>query len=345
MKKILLSLLAVCVLSSSAFACNWFKPKANTSDIKTANLFNSKLSDSNTVWVGTFQLLWNDLCDNYVNGPIVFTNGQTQFAEELNKQSFNKSMISEDSYYTAHGVMTKSFKKQIEDALQQKFNDKSDILNTLNWDGKSFLAYAMLKKDFQFVHAFDVLPKEKFGKSDELVKYFGFQKKATTEQREPIRVMFYNSVNDFAIKINTKSNDKVVLYRTDSKASFEDIYNEMLNKSRTFKGTKSFKDNDKLKVPYLTFNTKHEFKELTGKHIKGTDLTIDSALQTVKFKMDNKGVQLKSEAAMIMRMSMLNPENEPPRYFYLNNNFVLFLIEEDKPYFALKVVDAAKLDK
>lgn len=44
--------------------------------------------------------------------------------------------------------------------------------------------------------------------------------------------------------------------------------------------------------------------------------------------MNNEGVKLKSEAAMIAKMSALLPEKG--RKFYFTDNFVLFLIEKDK---------------
>lgn len=338
MKKILLSLLSVLILSSSTYACDIFK-KQTSDNVLTANLFNSQLTNDNTVWVGTFQLLWNNLSDNYVKGPIVFSNGQVLLAEELNKQEFNKSMLSENAYYTTYGVMTKPFKKEIESDLKKKFNDKSDILDTLDWNGKNFLAYAMLKKDFEFVKAFAQLKKDKFGSLSKKVKYFGLDNNTSIEQRNSIKVLFHNSDNDFAIKINTKANDKVILYRTDCNKSFEDIYNSMLEKALVYEGSKNYLAKDRFKVPYIEFSTKHTFDELADKHIKGTDLVINKALQTVKFKMDNKGVKLKSEAAMIMKMSLAPSDLQKPRNFYFDDTFVIFLIEKDKPYFALKVVD------
>ena len=101
--------------------------------------------------------------------------------------------------------------------------------------------------------------------------------------------------------------------------------------------------NEKFKVPNLKFKTDHEYTELAGKTIKNTDFTIDAALQSIEFNMNNKGVELKSEAALIMKMSMPLPVVEEPRDFFFNDTFVLFLIEKDKPYFALRVNDAASL--
>ena len=59
-------------------------------------------------------------------------------------------------------------------------------------------------------------------------------------------------------------------------------------------------------------------------------------METVKFEMDNTGVKLKSEAAIIAKMTALLPSAEP-RYFYFDDTFVLFLKEKgkDKPYFII----------
>ena len=63
--------------------------------------------------------------------------------------------------------------------------------------------------------------------------------------------------------------------------------------------------------------------------------------------MNNEGVKLKSEAAMMMATSAAPGFRPQIRYFYFNKNFVLFLIEKDKnvPYFAMRVVDVAKLNE
>lgn len=347
-KKIILLILSLFIFSSSAFAFsfNFFKPKLKTQDaLVTAPLFNSQFSGSNIVWVGTFQLLWNDLCDNVVKGPIVFLNGQTKFAEELNKQEFNKDMLSESAYYTNHGFMTKEFKKTIETDLKNKFNDKSDILDSFNWNGSDFLAYAMLKKDFQFVQEFNELAEVPFGKNPVKVKYFGIDKNSPKDLRDNVRVMFYNSDRDFALKLYTKGFDKVILYRTDDNSSFDKIYADFLEKSKKYTGNKHFTSKDRFKVPFIEFKTKHEYKDLSGKAIKGTNFVIDRALQTVDFKMDNKGVKLKSEAAMIMLTTALRPQTDRPRDFYFDDTFVMFLIEKDKPYFALRVNDVEKLNR
>ena len=87
------------------------------------------------------------------------------------------------------------------------------------------------------------------------------------------------------------------------------------------------------------------FDEITNKRIKGTKLVIDKAMETIKFDMNNKGVELKSEAAMaVATCSLPSPEERIPRFFYFDDTFVVFLkeIDKDKPYFALRVNDISK---
>ena len=344
MKKIILTALAISLLSSSAFAFSFFK-KTKQADLLTVPLFNSETVAENKVWAGTFELVWNDLMDNVVKAPVVFTDGESALASELNKQNFKKEYLSDNAYYTAHGVMTKSLKKSIEVGLLEKFNDKSDILDSLSWNGKSFLVYAMLKKDFEFVSAFKELKKDKFANKGKKVKYFGIERNGKSELRDSMSVLFYNSSDDFAVQIYTKTDDKVILYRTNDNVSFEKMYNDVLAKSSVYKGSKAFTKKDRLRVPFIEFKTKHLYKELANKTILNSDLTIDEALQTIDFKIDNKGVKLKSEAALVMKMSLEPIGKSEPRDFFFNDAFVLYLIEKDKPYFALRVADLAGLNK
>lgn len=344
MKKTFLTIIAMLLLSTSAFAFPFFKKAAST-ELVTLPLFASESAAENKVWVGTFELVWNVLMDDIVKGPISFVNGTPALVKELNKQAFKADMISDDSYYTAHGVMTPELKNTIDTALKEKFNETSDLLKGVDWNSNKYLVYAMLKKDFEFITAFDKLASDTFGKQNKTeVEYFGINKNSKGDVRDNLTVLFYNSSKDFAVKIYTKDNDKIILYRTNDNKSFDKLYADVLNKSTKYNGTRTFNKKDELKVPNINFKNKKEYTELEGKTIKGTDFTIDAALQTIEFNMDNKGVDLKSEAALIMKMSMPMPVTEKPRKLYFNDTFTMFLIEKDTPYFALRVKDVEAIN-
>ena len=306
--------------------------------------FSQKPTQQNVLWVGTFQMVWNEFSNNIVKGPIKFKFYKSKLAEILNKQEFTKEMLSEDSYYTAWGKTDLALKKQIEDAIMQKFNEKSELLDKINWKSanRAYLLYAMLVKNFDFSPKFDILPREKFGNDKELVHYFGIDKRSSDRLYKNVRVLFYNNQWDYAVALNSDK-DEVILYRTNSRKNFSDLYNTLNKKSQSYKGNKEFVAGDQLKVPYMSVEQNVSYDVLCGKIIENTDrLYIDKALQTVQFSMNNNGVKLKSEAVMsIMTMSMPIIVAQNGRNFFFNNTFVLFMKEKDKqlPYFALRVKD------
>ena len=78
--------------------------------------FTSKIStiDTNKVWVGTFNLVWNDFMNEVIKGKIEFVDGYSELANELNKQSFTAEELSEESYYKIYGKSSLKLKQQIE---------------------------------------------------------------------------------------------------------------------------------------------------------------------------------------------------------------------------------------
>ena len=92
------------------------KNKSKTEEAKEIELLptmNSESNAPNRIWVGTFQIVWNEVADNIVKAPIEFVTGTTQTAKDLNSREFKKSDISEDSYYTTYGVIEPSLKTRI----------------------------------------------------------------------------------------------------------------------------------------------------------------------------------------------------------------------------------------
>lgn len=317
------------------------------SEIEIQPTMQSRSNAQDRVWVGTFQLVWNDFMDKIVHNPIRFREGTPVFVQELNKQEFTTEDISEASYYKITTKVTNKTKQQITKAIRKKFKETSDILDKLDLTPRNdkFLIYAMLKKDFEFPTEFKKLGTYAFG-NDQTAEYFGVTKNSKDEYENGVKVLFYNNVDDYAVLLKTKSNDEVYLYKNAANKEFQYLYSDMLKKKAAFKGETVFGNDDELRVPNIKFFEEKSFDELSGKRVMGTNLVIDQAIETIKFDMDNKGVKLKSEAAMtIMKMSLM-PDSEQ-RLFYFDNTFVIFLKEKSKksPYFALRVHDISKYQK
>lgn len=307
----------------------------------------SRSNAQDRVWVGTLQLVWNDFMDKVVHNPVRFREGTPVFVQELNKQAFTVDDLSDKSYYKITTKVTSNTKKQITKAIRKKFKESSDILDKLDLTPRNdkFLIYAMLKKDFEFQNEFKKLGKFAFGE-EQTAEYFGTGKNSKDDFEDCIKVLFYNNPEDFAVVLKTKSDDEVYLYKNGANKEFQYLYADMLKKKSAFKGETAFGNDDELRVPNIKLFEEKTFEELSGKRVMGTNLVIDQVIETIKFDMDNKGVKLKSEAAMsFMKMSLM-PDNEQ-RLFYFNDTFVLFLKEKDKkkPYFALRVHDISKYQK
>ena len=73
-----------------------------------------------------------------------------------------------------------------------------------------------------------------------------------------------------------------------------------------------------------------------------------SSKKIIKFSLDEKGGEIKSEAAIDISTSSIGSFiKEKPRYFYLDDTFAIFLKEKDKdkPYFAARIDDITKFQK
>ena len=330
MKKIILSILASLLLFSPAFA----------GSIDVLPTMSSKTNVQDRVWVGTFQLVWNDFMDKIAFSQIKFPGGTPVIVNELNRQDFTEEDLSSKSYYKYIGPIKKNTKKVIAKAIKKKFNETSDILDKLDLtpSRQRFIAYAMLKKDFKFVVPFDKLGLSPF--RDTEAEYFGISKDSSKELDKGVEVLFYNTPSDFAVKLDTEGKDEVYLYKTSNTNTFNYLYEDMLKKQEVYSGSQKFGENDELKIPNLKFFEEKVFDEICGNRVKGTNLVIDKAMETVEFEMNNSGVELKSEAAIIATMTALMPKEEV-RYFFFDDTFVVFLKEKEKskPYFALRVHD------
>ena len=307
-------------------------------------------------WCCTFQLVWNDMKNEIVGQDVVFT-PQEEMAENLNKEEFTEDMISDEYYYKKYGIMTLSLKEEIENAINEKFNQESDILDDLNWNEAetenetssitNYLFYTMLYRKFEVLYKSDKLENGDFGEYKN-VEYFGINSSTDDEVGDQIDVLYYNSQDDFAVVLNTKTDDEVIFCENPEGETFKQIYDNMNQKASNYTGDTNFYDMDEFKAPRLDFDIKREYTELEGKLFKTIDgeAQIGKALQTIKLSLDENGGEIKSEAAIVLKESLAAEPaaEEEPRYFYVDDTFVIFLKEKgkDAPYFAARVDDITK---
>lgn len=318
---------------------------------------------SDSSWCGTFQLVWNDMKNDVVKKDVIFT-PQEEMADNLNKEEFTQDMISDEYYFKIYGLKSIKLKEQIENGIMEKFNQESDIINGFDWSEdelnnpndpyvRRYYFYVMLYRRFEFLQEFDKLDNGKFGDKYNDIEYFGIDGNTENSIGDQIDVLYYNSQDDFAIIVNTKTDDEVIFCKNPQGENFNEIYDNMNKETSKYTGSKTFKNADEFKAPKLTFNEEKEYTELQNKVFKTNDQIYDSAeiskaIQTIKFSLDEKGGEIKSEAAIDIKSFSgsvdTKPKAEKPRYFYVDDTFAIFLREKGQktPYFAGRIEDITK---
>ena len=277
------------------------------------------------------------------NKTVEFEDGNSMLVDELNKRTFTKDMLSKDDYYIKVGKTSPKLKEEIKNELSQKFNiNVSNVLDEIDFENDTnaimgYTVYSMLMKNFEFIVPFDKLGGFRFDDNEGYVEYFGINNASDESLNQNVEVLFYNNRNDFAVKLKTKENEELILYMNETYTSFNDMYNEIEEKSKNYSGDKTFNQSDELKIPYINVDTIINYDELCGKIIKDTDqMYISNAIQNVKFTLNEKGGNLLSEATVV---SEYNSLAENARFFNFTKPFIIFMKEENKskPYFSLKV--------
>ena len=328
--KVLIIFTAITVLLSGiVYAVTQLYKRFNTNHNITMNpSYKSTLNENtiNNLWVGTLDLAWKELAEKIGKEKIELEDENVQIAKDLSASPFTKEMLDKNDYkINIERTITNGYK--IETTLNKELNflEKFDNFNEYNW---------------------------KFGESEEFIKYFGINNASSENMNKNIEILFYNPIsinnshsNDFAIKLKTKEEDEIILYRTDTNKSFEEYYKEIENKTNLYTGNRKFKEIDELRIPYVRVNGMISYDELYGKEIKNSEgLYIFDTIQNVNFYLNESGCNLKSKATMVTEYLSVGIDT---KYCYFQDNFIIFMKEKnsDIPYFALKIDNSDILEK
>ena len=88
-----------------------------------------------TSWCPTFQLIWNDFKNDIVKEDIKFDE-KLDMLDNLNKEGFTLNDISDSYYFKIYGRKNLELKSKIENAIKEKFNQNSDILDKFDWSSE-----------------------------------------------------------------------------------------------------------------------------------------------------------------------------------------------------------------
>ena len=290
----------------------------------------------NAAWCAPMQICWQKFLTVYNDNEPIPENGMPDIVSELNGATFTTDMLGIDHYVSFAGPATTEAKADIERLIDERFDQKSDILDSLTWSDDPatalMLFYAMLYRQFTFPFPFDTLENADFGTAEggnlgENVAYFGFGEDSTDyEVIDQVTPLFWESGDRFAVQIWCETDDILVLARGAKGSTFDELWNDIQ--------TSRAAEEARLEVasfacPKLEVDVVTQYAELAGLTIttsSGEEVPITEALQTLKFKLDETGGVIKSEAAVMAGSAA--PISEPePHDFRFDDSFVLFLVD------------------
>ena len=325
------------------------------STVVTPHLAEPIQAGRNVLWCGTFQLVWNEVCS--LIGEDIRLTDEPAMVAELNRKQFTRADLDDASYVALAGFVLNDIFRRIKLALADKFHGRATPRFLPSPDltprPQDIVAYAYLFKHLEFPRPFERLPdKMSFQGQDVPVFGLGEFKEAHRKLYGQVTILDYESGDDFVIELKTRSpGDRLILAKVAPGATLEATVADVQARTAGAEPT-SMLDGDVLSVPKLNFDLTREYRELYGRFLLASnpavakDLMVLSALQNIRFQMDEKGVRLKSEASMSFGCDVVAPP-QPVHVLVFDKPFLILMQRAGThaPYFALWVGNAELLVK
>ena len=317
-------------------------PIAKSSDLKrtliTPILETEIKPDQNLIYCATFQLAWNEWRDSFQ----LHLPEDPEIIKQLDEKMFIKGYLSEDCYVAMSGRW-KNIHETINKILKEKFGDEAWFLTKERvlenrFSEEAFMAYAFLFKNLVFPEMFESLDEPILFESQEAffkVEGFGIKEFMPDEEKhknlgKQVSVYYYKydskkSPDEFVIELKPESsNEEIIIAQvTPGKTLLETINNtqEVISENRPT----SLRRHETLQIPKFDFDIEHNFTEIE-KYLARLVAGPAKAYQRIKFKLDEKGAILKSEAIIITASAIIMP-----RHFIVSKPFLIYLRQKDSP--------------
>lgn len=300
-------------------------------------------SGKNVLWCATFQMAWDGATQHF-GGPLRLKPA-SKLAESLNRSPFKRQWIDEASVFVAGGSVGEGVLDRIDQGARAK-GGASRLLGPLRRQSspEDLVFYALLVKNLEFEKPFAKLGNWKVG--DRGVPWFGFtpQLEGRGPLLQQVGVHHYGAKNDFVIELrSTTSDDQLLLAKLpQAPATAGAAGRAVLGRLRADPPRAA--GNDLLAVPHIVADEKVSFSELEGRTVPGTGRFVRSAMQTIDFRMDEKGVKLRSEASISFGCSAQH--HVDPRLMILDPPFAIVMKRKGapQPYFVAWIANADLLD-
>jgi len=304
------------------------------------------VAGENVIWSGSFQLAWNELID-LLGEPVKF-NQDSAMVAALNKQLFTASDVDEAAYIAVADFVGNDVFGQIDRALFLKFlgaarpQYKPDPALTPR--PQDIVVYSYLFKNLRFAKRFEELD-EPLSFEGQPVACFGVERYKPHQEaiRSQVKILSYADEDDFVIELTSKSaDDQIILAKVAPGATLEETIQAVLPAAAGPGEVMGYAD--VLMAPKINFDIRRPYDEIMGLNLRTSnpdvakDLLVLSAVQGIRFQLDEKGVRLRDESYISLGCSASSPP-VPEHLLIFDKPFLIMLkqTQADRPYFAMWV--------
>lgn len=278
--------------------------------------------NANVIWCNTFQLAWHELSS--VLGEEKMAGYASPTITQLNRSRASKDDLDEPSYVAAAGSGP-DFVRRVHRELEEKFKGQASSQFLPALTGSVPCAFSYLFKSLPFRWAFHRF-ETPLGFGGRQVESWGISQlldfdKAEIQQSSQIYVHEYTSPEQFILELKVLSDgDQLILARVPARGTVQEtiagIRQRLSENARP--GLRELED---LQVPVFNFEILRQFREVSP--------PLADAAQVVRFRLDERGAILRSEA--------ISASAQPQRRFIFDGPFCVLLQRRNstQPYFFL----------
>ncbi len=296
----------------------------------------------NTLWCATAPLAWRALTEQ-LGGPVAVTDGPA-WVDALNRSPVGPDDVAAAARVCDAGRVSDGVIDRIERAVRARFNASEPLLASFRaLPPDAIVAYARLQKALRFPTPFDRFDERLrfvWSGGEARVASFGVDDYDNgdarhRELRKQVRIHGYTSPEDFAVVVDTKEGDEVVLARLAPAATLRATVDAALARVATAPA-EQLGAGDVLSIPRFDFDLTHDYRDIAGKRLANDGFagaSIGRAFQRIRFEMNEEGVTLESTYAVGVMSAV------PQKRLVFAGPFVVVLRERGKanPYFAMWV--------
>lgn len=302
---------------------------------------------TNVIWCGTMQLAWNALCD--LAGEEIRMDDEAPAVGQLNRRVVTASDLDADTYLVAAAPANDSAFRDLRSRVTRKFSGavvSEQIPDPASLPPNTVMLYAVLFANLPFDKAFNRLERPfQFGEAD--VAAFGTEGELSNNERErairmQVLVSDFQDADDFIVELQTKlANHQLILAKVHPAATLELTIQSALKRVANHPPQVQtwYK---RLVIPITDYDLTRPYPELINRPLRVknpliADMPLVAAIQSIRFKLDERGAVVKSEAMLGVKSASALPDELQDLVFDKPFLVLLKLASSDKPYFAMWV--------